>query len=215
MRLKRAIDVLLGTTLAVLATPLILVLAVFSAAYLGAWPFFVQQRIGRNGRPFRLIKLRTLPKETPRYALKHALNGVELPHFLHFLRRRHLDELPQLWLVPLGTMSLVGPRPKMPDEFEPADGEYGRLRIQLRPGCTCLWQIGEHTHLLPSQSPQYDLYYLTHRSLRLDTWILWRTTLKMVGLAHSIDLSKVPAWARVVHRARRLPSDLTVEFVAD
>jgi lipopolysaccharide/colanic/teichoic acid biosynthesis glycosyltransferase len=194
LALKRVIDVVLGTVLALLALPVILVVA------LGAWiqlresPFFLQRRVGRDGRSFLCPKIRTLPSHTPVYATKYELN-LDVQGFTGFLRKHHLDELPQLLVVPFGRLSLVGPRPKMPDEYEPVPEWYSTMRSVVPPGCTGLWQIGTHRHLMPHESPQYDLFYRCHGNLRLDLWVMWRTTLRMFRLAGPVNLSRVPSWA--------------------
>lgn len=191
---KRACDLLVGVPLAVLATPVIAAFALASACVNRAWPFFVQERIGRYGRTFRFWKIRTLPPNAPKYALKPAIGEIRLSRFSRFLRERHLDELPQLYAVVLGRMSLVGPRPKMPDEFEPVAEEYATRRTRVPQGCTCLWQVGVHTAGLPSDSPEYDYWYLRHWSMRLDVWILWRTALTLVGAGRDMSLQEIPVW---------------------
>lgn len=192
---KRCFDIGLGTVLAVLAIPLVLAFALGLAVELRAWPFFRQERIGRHGKVFGFIKLRTLPTSTPRYALKDAFDVQTLPPLARFLRRSHLDELPQLFLVPLGRLSLVGPRPKMPDDVEPVDAAYGAARVQVPQGCTGLWQIGRDADGLPHDAPHYDFFYLRHGTLRLDAWVLWRTALLMFRLGTPVALEHVPAWA--------------------
>lgn len=192
---KRAFDLVVGTVLAIVATPLIAVLALLTALSLRAWPFFVQERITEGGRHRRFYKLRTLPKHTPPYALKRALQ-LDLPRIPLVLRRLHLDELPQLYLVPLGRLSLVGPRPKMPDDFEPVDPAYGAVRVKVPQGCTGLWQIGSHTHELPHETPDYDFFYLRYGCLRMDVWVLWRTLRHMVGMHRPVTLDEVPEWVR-------------------
>ena len=180
---KRAFDVVVGSVLALLALPVIVGLALVLTATFRAWPFFVQDRIGFGGRHFRMVKLRTLRPGTDPYALKGDLPAGAAPALGRVLRRWHLDELPQLLLVPFGRLSLVGPRPKMPDRFEPVDPAYAERRVQVPQGCTGLWQVSPHSDDLPSASPGYDLYYVDHASLRLDVWILWRTALLMAGVA--------------------------------
>jgi lipopolysaccharide/colanic/teichoic acid biosynthesis glycosyltransferase len=192
---KRAFDLVVGTVLALVCTPLIVALAVVTAVSLRSWPFFVQERITEAGRHRRFYKLRTLPKHTPPYALKRSLE-LNLPRVPLLLRRLHLDELPQLYLVPLGRLSLVGPRPKMPDAFEPVHPTYGALRVMVPQGCTGLWQVGSHTDELPHETPDYDYFYLRYGCLRLDLWVLWRTARHMLGVNRPIVLDDVPSWVR-------------------
>jgi lipopolysaccharide/colanic/teichoic acid biosynthesis glycosyltransferase len=192
---KRVVDVALGSLLAVLLAPLMLALAGVLAVQLGSGPVFVHDRVGRRGRPFRFPKLRTLPPATPRYADKTTSELCPPSRLASFLRSRHLDELPQLLLVPLGSLSLVGPRPKMLDEHEPIDPLLGTVRTFVRQGCTGLWQIGEHNGRRVTDAPVYDLFYLRFGSLRMDAWILWRTVVQTFG-GPSVTLSDVPRWTR-------------------
>lgn len=196
---KRAFDLVVGIPLALLALPVIALLAVGVAMSLRCWPFFCQWRTGQNGIQFRFPKLRTLPKSTPAYASKFDLDQENLPRFVRFLRRRHIDEIPQLLLVPLGRMSLVGPRPKMPDDAEPIDPYHGKLRLLVPQGCTGLWQVGEHAHLRVSDAAEYDYAYLRFGGVALDLWVLWRTALMFVGLGRAVSMAgetTIPRWAR-------------------
>jgi lipopolysaccharide/colanic/teichoic acid biosynthesis glycosyltransferase len=196
---KRAFDLIIGTPLALAALPLIGLFAIGMAISLRCWPFFTQWRTGRNGERFRFLKIRTLPPHTPAYAHKFNLDTDNLPKLARFLRKQHLDELPQLLLVPLGKMSLVGPRPKMPDDKEPIEPTFGRLRTTVPQGCTGLWQIGEHAHLRVCDSAHYDYAYLRHGGVVLDIWILWRTVLLLIGRNTPVSLqieSSIPRWAR-------------------
>jgi lipopolysaccharide/colanic/teichoic acid biosynthesis glycosyltransferase len=190
---KQVVDVVLGSVLAVLLAPAMLVLATVLAMQTRAWPVFVHDRIGRNGRSFRFPKLRTLPRATYCYADKTMCELRPASRLAAFLRARHLDELPQLFLVPLGRLSLVGPRPKMLDEHEPMDPLMGSTRTLVRQGCTGLWQVGEHTSGRVSDAPLYDLFYLRYGSLRMDAWILWRTVAQAFG-ARGVTLGDVPRW---------------------
>jgi len=180
----------------VAAVPVIVVAAVGVLVAFGTWPFFVQERIGAGGRLLRFPKLRTLPPETPAYTLKRDLDTASLPWLARALRRSHLDELPQLFLVLGGQLSLVGPRPKMPDEAEPVPSRYGMVRASVPQGCTGLWQISRASHLLPHEAPEFDFFYVSNRGLRLDCWILWRTALVVTGLGRRVDLHDVPMWCR-------------------
>ena len=203
---KRAADILIASVLLVLTLPLVAVSAIGSAIVLRAWPFFVQQRVGRDGRAFRFIKIRTLPTSTPAYLLKNDLEIDQLPRFVRALRRLHLDELPQLFQVLTGRLSLVGPRPEMVAFHERLDADFALDRTTVRPGCTGLWQIGHGCTGLIGDSPEYDRFYLRHQSLRLDLWILARTTLLMLGLAGLVGIDDVPEWAASDLRASGAPS---------
>jgi lipopolysaccharide/colanic/teichoic acid biosynthesis glycosyltransferase len=203
---KRMVDVLLGTSLALVSLPLIALLAVGVAISLRANPFFVHHRIGRDGTVFAVPKLRTLSTRTPRYAHKHALDHeADTTRLTAVLRRLHLDELPQLLLVPVGLMSLVGPRPEMAHLYGRMPERQGGTRLRHRPGCTGLWQVSVAYSGLIGESPAYDIYYAEHHTLRLDLWILWRTALMTVGVDRPIDFGDVPRWTYRRAVARRLP----------
>lgn len=191
---KRLIDVVLGTVLAIVALPVICVAALASALILRSWPFFVQDRVGRHGRRFRMPKLRTLPRHAPTTADKYEIANLEVPRLCRLLRAAHLDELPQLLLVPFGLMSLVGPRPEMPRLHDNGDTDFARVRVGMRPGCTGLWQVSADAGRLIWEAPQYDLYYLRHASFRLDLWILWRTLRSLTGGESVVTLDHVPGW---------------------
>jgi lipopolysaccharide/colanic/teichoic acid biosynthesis glycosyltransferase len=191
--MKRAIDVVVGTILALVALPVVLLLALVSTVNLRAWPFFVQTRVGAGGVPFRIVKLRTLPASTDHYADKRAIESIPLTWISRTLRRTHLDELPQLFLVPFGRMSLVGPRPEMAFLHDRMPASFARRRTEVRPGCTGLWQIGDDCGGLIAEAPHYDLYYVEHQSLLLDLWIVWRSVTMVLG-APCVRVSDIPAW---------------------
>jgi lipopolysaccharide/colanic/teichoic acid biosynthesis glycosyltransferase len=107
-----------------------------------------------------MVKLRTLPSNFPRYAVKHELAGLRLPWISRTLRKLHLDELPQLALVVLGKMSLVGPRPEMPHLYPAFDPEFAVKRTTVRPGCTGLWQISDQCDGMIYEHPEFDDYYV-------------------------------------------------------
>jgi lipopolysaccharide/colanic/teichoic acid biosynthesis glycosyltransferase len=193
--LKRMFDIVVGTLLVIVVSPVIVVLAIITAVLFRAWPLFSHERVGLRGRPFRLIKLRTMPPSTPPDADKFVVQQLDLPRFARFLRGHHLDELPQLLLVPLGRMSLVGPRPEMTRLHRSGDQDFGRARVNVRPGCAGLWQISIHSGLMIWDAPHYDLFYVEHASLRLDVWILWRAVLKILGIGQPVSVTDIPRWA--------------------
>jgi len=198
--MKRLLDLIVGTLLAVILTPLILVLAVGAAISLRAWPFFVQRRVGRRGREFWMVKIRTLPPATPAYADKYAISGVATPRYCAALRALHLDELPQLYLVPIGRMSLVGPRPEMRMLHSEFDAAFAAVRTSVRPGCTGLWQVSEETAGLIKEATLYDRLYLANASMRVDLWVLWRTVLMMCRIGGPVSPEQLPQWVRPKQR---------------
>lgn len=150
--LKRGIDVVVAGALLLLTAPIVVVAAIAIAAVTGGTPFFTQERVGMNGRRFKMFKLRTMVNGA--HALRNSvmhLNEVDGPVFkirndprLHplgrFLRRTSIDELPNLFNVLLGDMAMVGPRPALPSEVQHYDA-FARRRLSVPQGVTCLWQI--------------------------------------------------------------------------
>lgn len=194
---KRAIDVLLaGTGLAVL-WPALLLIAVSIVLDSGWPPFHLQERVGLNGRRFRMWKYRTMVRGADGLKAQLAhLNEAPFPAFKvrddpritrvgRALRRTSADELPQLWNVLKGDMSLVGPRPPLAAEVEHYD-ERARRRLSVRPGITCFWQV-EDRHANGATFAAWverDLAYIDRWSLWLDLVLLYRTAcvvLKLTG----------------------------------
>jgi lipopolysaccharide/colanic/teichoic acid biosynthesis glycosyltransferase len=202
--LKRALDVVLALVLLALTLPVLVVALVGSAISLRAWPFFAQTRVGLDGTHFRFLKVRTLPPATPRYIDKYTLAATKVPRFTQLLRRLHLDELPQLLLVLIGRMSLVGPRPELPNLHAALDPEFARARVSVKPGCTGLWQISDRQDNLIGEAPEFDRYYVRHASVRTDLWVLWRTALQMVpgGQSTRVSFDDLPMAAEYVVERR-------------
>ena len=194
---KRAFDVVVGSVLVIATLPVLVVGAIGTAIALRAWPFFTQVRVGADGQPFHFIKLRTLPVHAPKYTSKYELAHLHVPRFSDALRRLHLDELPQLFLVVIGKMSLVGPRPEMPYLHAQLSPEFARLRTSVRPGCTGLWQVSQHCDQMIHEHPEFDERYLAAHSLRLDLWIILRTLRLMLPATDKrlVSLAELPEWA--------------------
>ena len=193
---KRAPDISLALLLALVALPVVGVLALLLALAYRSQPFFIQERIGFRGERFRMLKLRTLPPGTPIDLDKYAVAQIALPRVAAFARRTHLDELPQLLLVLTGKMTLVGPRPELPRLHAALPSEFACKRTSVRPGCTGLWQVGRDCVRLIGEACEYDLFYLHHRSWKLDLWVLVQTARQMLLGWRSLSLDDVPAWAR-------------------
>lgn len=180
-RLKRPVDFVLGLVLAVATLPLVVVCALVSAVRFGAWPFFVQYREGKDGVPFRFVKVRSMSKRAPKYADREQLAEVPIGRWGNFIRNRHLDELPQFWQVVAGSMSLVGPRPMIISICERMDDEFRAVRQMARPGVTGLWQVSEDGNRLVLEATHYDERYVEWASPSLDAWIVWKTVGQVLG----------------------------------
>jgi lipopolysaccharide/colanic/teichoic acid biosynthesis glycosyltransferase len=191
---KRTGDLVIGTIMCILTSVLVVGLMVGSAISFKAMPFFTQARIGKRGRSFRIVKIRSLPASAPSDADKYQLKVVRNTGFGRFIRGSHLDELPQLWLVVRGRMSLVGPRPDMPHIVGRFGEAHSVARAAVRPGCTGLWQVSPATEGMIYEAPEYDLFYAEQMCGRLDLWILWRTVLQFAG-GSTKTLDEVPRWA--------------------
>jgi lipopolysaccharide/colanic/teichoic acid biosynthesis glycosyltransferase len=180
---KRAVDIVGASLLLVLLTPILVVLAVLVRWRVGSPVIYAQCRIGLHGEQFRIYKFRTMIPdrrqrdmefEGPERRVVHkSPDDPRVVPFGRFLRRLSLDELPQLWNVVKGQMSLVGPRPELPeivDEYE----EWQHARHEVKPGITCLWQISKREHLL-KDSTEMDLRYIESISFTTDMKILLAT----------------------------------------
>jgi lipopolysaccharide/colanic/teichoic acid biosynthesis glycosyltransferase len=150
-------------------------------------------RLGRNGRHFRFVKLRTLPTNTPSDASKYELADLD-SKFGGFLRNTHLDELPQFWLLVTGRMSLVGPRPEMPTLAATFDPAFVAERMAVRPGITGTWQVSPAAVGLIGEAPEYDRFYIEHACPRLDAWISVRTLALFVGYP-PLSIEQFRSWA--------------------
>jgi exopolysaccharide biosynthesis polyprenyl glycosylphosphotransferase len=136
---------------------------------------FFQDRIGHDGRPFRMVKFRTMHADAePEGVAPTGPGDPRVTGYGRWLRATSIDELPQLWNVLRGEMSLVGPRPEMPFIVAGYD-EWQRRRLCVKPGITGLWQILGRKDLPMHLNLQYDFYYIRNRSLALDASILLRT----------------------------------------
>lgn len=183
---KRGFD-LAGAVLAiVLLTPLMLLVAIAILVVEGRPILFVQERVGLRGAPFRLVKFRTMVRDAEeRYLEVAPLSDMRGPGFKmrndpritplgRWLRRSSLDELPQLWNVLRGDMSLVGPRPAPAREVDRYDSwQLGRL--SMKPGMTGMWQVASRFDEDFDQRASLDLAYIERWSLWLDVAILLRT----------------------------------------
>jgi len=178
--IKSGIDYLLGTIFLLLSLPFWLIFALIIRIE-SPGPVFVRvDRIGKNGRRFKLFRFRTLfPDATLQEGGTSELNDPRATRFGRFLSKTRLDEWPQLLNILLGHMSLVGPRPELP-ELVAEYKEWQKLRLEVKPGITGLWQIMGRRDLFLHQNLEYDFYYIKNRSLLLDLTILLRTIPAMI-----------------------------------
>ena len=167
---KRLLDVMGAGLLLGLSTPFSLLIAGLILAESGLPVLFRQQRSGRYGRPFEVLKFRTLLLGA--HDVGNPLSRVTKAG--RVLRRWGLDELPQLWNVLRGEMSLVGPRPTLPEQTA-RYGPFERRRLDVRPGLTGWAQIHGRNALSWPERIRLDVWYVEHASLRLDLYILLRT----------------------------------------
>jgi lipopolysaccharide/colanic/teichoic acid biosynthesis glycosyltransferase len=177
---KRAFDLVLATSVGLLASP---VLAAIAAAIKleGRGPIlFRQERVGRNGRPFVILKFRTLVYAPTRDPSDYLISRADprITRVGAFLRRWSLDELPQLWNILRGDMSIVGPRPTLSYQVERYD-HFQRRRLEVLPGVTGWAQIGGRNTLPWPERIKLDVWYVDHRSFLLDLRILAATTLTL------------------------------------
>jgi lipopolysaccharide/colanic/teichoic acid biosynthesis glycosyltransferase len=185
---KRAFDLLLSSVLLIIAAPIILIAAVAIRIETPGSPFFIQTRLGRNGKPFRICKLRGMYADArirfPSYYdysknrdLDFCFHHEEDPRITRagmFIRKTSIDELPNLWNVVLGDMSLVGPRPEIP-EVMALYGPYRPEYLSVKPGVTCLSKCTGRDRLTKQETIDFDIKYVRERSFNLDLTILWRT----------------------------------------
>lgn len=172
---KRWLDLCVAWPLLVLLSPVLLGIALVVRAKLGAPVLFTQKRPGLHGKPFTIYKFRTM-RDARDEAGKPLSDAERLTPFGRFLRATSLDELPELWNVARGNMSLVGPRPLLPDYLERYSPRQAR-RHETRPGLTGLAQVSGRNRLPWSAKFALDTLYVDRCSLKLDAWILFRTVL--------------------------------------
>lgn len=172
---KRLLDLVGAAALLVATSPLLALAALLVRATMGSPVLFRQTRLGTNGRPFMLLKLRTM---LPAGGAGED-DRTRLTPLGRWLRATSLDELPQLWNVLRGDMALVGPRPLLPQYLERYTPEQAR-RHTVPPGITGLTQVSGRNALSWEEKFALDVWYVDHWSLALDLCVLWRTLVTVV-----------------------------------
>jgi lipopolysaccharide/colanic/teichoic acid biosynthesis glycosyltransferase len=173
MSLRRAVDLVIAGTALIAASPVMAAIGLAILALDGKPMLFRQTRVSLKGRPFDVVKFRTM-RDT-RDASGHLLpDPSRVTTIGKLLRATRLDELPQLWNILTGAMSLIGPRPLLPATIAQA-GEQGHLRCTVRPGLTGWAQVNGNALLSDADKLALDVWYIANRSLALDLQILVRT----------------------------------------
>ncbi|WP_047375071.1 sugar transferase [Exiguobacterium sp. ZOR0005] len=190
---KRIVDFLGSLFGLILLSPLLLILAIIiKLEDKKASIFFSQERIGINGRAFKMYKFRSMVSDAEKQleallsqnettgAMFKMSNDPRVTKVGRFIRKTSLDELPQLWNVLKGDMSLVGPRPPLPREVKEYTA-YDLQRLLALPGCTGLWQISGRSNIGFNEMVELDLEYIKSRSIKMDLLIILKTFKVLVG----------------------------------
>jgi len=180
--IRRAVDVVVSAAALALSSPLLLA-AMLAIRLESPGPvIYRQRRAGRGGRPFDVLKLRTMVDGAEHIGAGLAINANDsrITRVGAFLRRSSLDELPNLLNVLRGEMTLIGPRPTLPAQVDQYT-ERQRGRLAVKPGITGWAQVNGRASLPWSERIELDLYYVEHRSLSLDLRILLRTPAMVLG----------------------------------
>ncbi len=185
--LKRLFDVVMSGLLLIFFSPLLLIVMILIYLNSPGPILFPQKRVGKQGKLFVLWKFRSMSinaeqckanllknNEMSEGVLFKIKNDPRITALGRFIRKFSIDELPQLWNVLLGDMSLVGPRPPLPEEVEQYTS-YQRQRLEITPGITCIWQISGRSEIPFPQQVEMDLYYIATQSFTDDLLILIKT----------------------------------------
>ena len=180
--MNRALDAISAALGLAVASPLLAASAIAIKVEDGGPVFFRQTRVGRDGEDFELLKLRTMVVDAEHKGAGYAVDAGDdrITRVGRILRRTSVDELPQLWNVLRGEMSLIGPRPTLRYQVDTYT-ERQRKRLDVRPGLTGWAQVHGRATLPWADRIELDVWYVEHRSALLDLKILWRTPLALFG----------------------------------
>ncbi len=187
---KRLFDVAFSLSVLILFSPVYLVLALLIAISSPGPIFYIQERVGKDYKPFGCLKFRTMVENADEILLDIMASSPALRQEFEdnfklkqdpritmigrFLRLTSLDEFPQFWNVLKGDMSVVGPRPLVPEEL-PRYGRYMEKVLTIRPGITGLWQVSGRNDIPYDRRVQMDVYYVNSRNFWLDFWLVMKT----------------------------------------
>lgn len=192
--LRRAVDIVVSATVLLLASPLLALAAIAIKIESRGPVLYRQRRSGLEGAPFEVLKLRTMVDGAERIGAGLAIDAgdARVTRVGALLRRTSVDELPNLLNVLRGEMSLIGPRPTLPVQVEQYT-ERQRGRLAVKPGITGWAQVNGRASLPWAERIELDLYYIEHRSLRIDLRILARTVAMVFG-GHGLYKGSTGGW---------------------
>lgn len=180
LAIKRTADIIFSAAGLIVLMPILLISAILLEIFMPGPLFFKQQRVGKNGRLFNILKFRSMKVDKALEASHDFTRDAErMTPFGKLLRRTKIDELPQLWNVLVGDMSLVGPRPTVKEQTDKYN-DYQRQRLNMRPGMTGLAQVNGNVSLTWDERFVYDIEYVNNFSVLLDIKILCKTVLVVI-----------------------------------
>jgi lipopolysaccharide/colanic/teichoic acid biosynthesis glycosyltransferase len=191
---RRAFDMLVAGSALLVASPFLALAVVAIRLESRGKAIYRQRRVGKDGRPFDVLKLRTMVTGAERMGAGLAVSegDTRITRVGRLLRRTSLDEMPNLVNVLRGEMAIVGPRPTVPVQVDRYT-ERQRGRLAVKPGITGWAQVNGRTELPWDERIELDLWYIEHRSWRLDLHILW-LTVRMVFGGDGLYRGETPAW---------------------
>ena len=180
LAIKRTADIIFSAAGLIVLMPILLISAILLEIFMPGPLFFKQQRVGKNGRLFNILKFRSMKVDKALEASHDFTRDAErMTPFGKLLRRTKIDELPQLWNVLVGDMSLVGPRPTVKEQTDKYN-DYQRQRLNMRPGMTGLAQVNGNVSITWDERFVYDIEYVNNFSVLLDIKILCKTVLVVI-----------------------------------
>lgn len=194
--IKRSFDIVTSLIAMIVLSPVFLILSVIIKLEDGGSVFYLHQRIGKNGKPFKIHKFRSMvknsqdlkslltPEQLEQYQKEFKIdNDPRITKVGKFLRTTSLDELPQLWDIFTGKISLIGPRPLVKDEIDLYYSDNKELFLSCKPGLTGYWQAYARNHATyeSGKRQEMELFYITHRSFLLDIKILFQTVVSVIS----------------------------------
>jgi lipopolysaccharide/colanic/teichoic acid biosynthesis glycosyltransferase len=191
---RRAFDIAVSGTALLIAAPFLAAAMIAIRLESRGSPIYRQRRVGKDGRPFDVLKLRTMVTGAEHMGAGLAVSegDTRITRVGRLLRRTSLDEVPNLVNALRGDMAIVGPRPTVPVQVDRYT-ERQRGRLAVKPGITGWAQVNGRTELPWDERIELDLWYIEHRSWRLDLQILWRTARMVLGGA-GLYRGETPAW---------------------